>query len=124
MKSAVDVDDAEVQKMVEESVEHAWDDLHARQWIEARLRAQETLAATQRALAECGGQISPDYRTEVEQALKSVADLLAGEDAGTHPGDAAKLTSELARLDQATQPLADLMMDKAMETVLRKRGLV
>ena len=35
MKSAVDVDDAAVQQMVEESVEHAFDDLAARRWIEA-----------------------------------------------------------------------------------------
>jgi len=34
MKSAVDVDDSAVQKMVEESVEHAFDDLAARRWIE------------------------------------------------------------------------------------------
>ena len=39
MKSAVDVDDAAVQKMVEESVEHAFEDLAARRWIEARLKA-------------------------------------------------------------------------------------
>src|SRR5206468_9646448 len=43
MKSAVDVDDAEVQQMVEESVEHAFDDLRARQWLEAKLRAGETM---------------------------------------------------------------------------------
>src|SRR5580704_1476499 len=34
VKSAADVADAEVQKMVEESVEHAFEDLRARQWIE------------------------------------------------------------------------------------------
>src|SRR5205085_1798378 len=33
MKSAVDVADAAVQKMVEESVEHAFDDMNSRQWI-------------------------------------------------------------------------------------------
>src|SRR4030095_12267406 len=39
MKSAVDVDDADVQKMVEESVEHAFDDLRFRQWTEAKRTA-------------------------------------------------------------------------------------
>src|SRR6202012_5967061 len=34
MKSAVDVADEQVQKMVEESVEHAFEDLRARQWVE------------------------------------------------------------------------------------------
>ncbi len=54
MKSAVDVDDSAVQKMVEESVEHAFDDLAARRWIEAKLKANETLAATKKALADFG----------------------------------------------------------------------
>ncbi|PYM14307.1 MAG: molecular chaperone DnaK, partial [Verrucomicrobia bacterium] len=69
MKSAVDVDDAQVQKMVEESVEHAFEDLRARQWIEARVRAQETIAATRKALVECAGEIDADYRAEVMSAL-------------------------------------------------------
>ena len=41
MKSAVDVDDAAVQQMVEESVEHAFEDLAARRWIEAKLKAKQ-----------------------------------------------------------------------------------
>ena len=42
MKSAVDVDDAAVQQMVEESVEHAFEDLAARRWMEAKLKAKGT----------------------------------------------------------------------------------
>jgi len=79
MKSAVDVADAEVQKMVEESVEHAMEDLRARRWIESTLQARETAAATRKALAECSGEIDEACRNLVEQALKAVEDLLAGE---------------------------------------------
>src|SRR5271154_6102675 len=57
MKSAVDVDDSAVQKMVEESVEYAFEDLAARRWIEAKLKANETLAATKSALTTCGDGI-------------------------------------------------------------------
>src|SRR4051794_16948466 len=57
MKSAVDVDDDTVQKMVEESVEHAFDDMKARQWIEAKLRAVETTKAARTALAQCANEI-------------------------------------------------------------------
>src|SRR5208282_4104134 len=66
MKSAVDVDDAAVQQMVEESVEHAFTDLATRRWIETKLRANETLAATRKALADCAAEIEPDNRTKVE----------------------------------------------------------
>ena len=124
MKSAVDVDDAEVQKMVEESVEHAFDDLKTRQWIEAKLRAGETITATRKGLAEAAAEIDAAYRTQVEQTLAVAESVLAGEDPKTQTGDPAKLKAALAVLDEATRPLAELMMDKAMETMLRKRGLI
>jgi molecular chaperone DnaK len=65
MKSAVDVDDSAVQKMVEESVEHAFDDLAARRWIEAKLKANETLTATKKAIADFGAEIESDYREKI-----------------------------------------------------------
>src|SRR5947199_2744746 len=52
MKSAVDVADADVQKMVEESVEHAFDDLKARQWIEEKIKAGTNIFATRKSMAE------------------------------------------------------------------------
>ena len=86
--------------------------------------ARQTIAATRKGLVECGGQIDTDYRTKVEQALKTVENLAADGEAATQPGDAAKLKAALTALDEVTQPLADLMMDKAMVALLRKRGLV
>jgi len=109
---------------VEESVEHAFEDLRARQWIETALSARQTIAAASKGLVECVGEIDTDYRTKVENALKAVENLLADGEAATQSGDAAKLKAALTALDEATQPLADLMMDKAMEAQLRKRGLV
>ena len=124
MKSAVDVDDAEVQKMVEASVEHAFDDLRARQWIEAKLRAQQTAAATRKGLAECAGDFDDAWEASVENVLKAVDDVLASEDPATKTGDAAKLQAALETLDEVTRPLADLLMDKAMTALLRKRGML
>jgi molecular chaperone DnaK len=123
MKSAVDVDDAAVQKMVEESVEHAFDDLAARRWIEAKLKANETLAATRRALSDFGGEIEKEYREKIESAAREVEISLATENAGGS-GDLKKLQAAVAALDEATKPLADFLMDKAMEAMLRKRGLI
>ena len=113
--SAVDVDDAAVQKMVEESVEHAFDDMAARQWIEAKLRAEQTVAATKKALLECPQEI----RELIETALKQLEPLLTDE-----PGDVKQLKAAHAILDEATKPLAELLMDKAMEAMLRKQGII
>ena len=124
MKSAVDVDDSAVQKMVEESVEHAFDDLAARRWIESKLKANEALAATKSALAGCAGELEADYIEKVSTAAKEVEAALATEDSATGTGDLKRLKMSVATLDEATKPLADLLMDKAMEAMLRKRGLI
>ena len=122
MKSAVDVNDADVQRMVEESVEHAFDDLASRRWIEAKLKAQATAQATRSGLEQYGDEISAEQRAAIEDALYSIEQVL--ESAETHSGDLQKLKAAHAALDEATKPLADLMMDKAMEAMLRKRGLI
>jgi molecular chaperone DnaK len=98
MKSAVDVDDSAVQKMVEESVEHAFDD--------------------------CGEEIEKDYREKVFAASREVEIILAAENSETGSGDLKKLQAAIAKLDEETKPLADFLMDKAMEAMLRKRGLI
>jgi molecular chaperone DnaK len=123
MKSAVDVDDSAVQKMVEESVEHAFDDLAARRWIEAKLKANETLAATKNALATCAGEIEKDYREKIEIAAREVEKTLSEENSGGS-GDLKQLQGAIAALDEITKPLAELLMDKAMEAMLKKRGLI
>jgi molecular chaperone DnaK len=123
MKSAVDVDDSAVQKMVEESVEHAFDDLAARRWIEAKLRANETLAATKNAMATCADEIEKDYREKIEIAAREATKILTEENS-SGSGDLKKLQSAIDALDEITKPLADLVMDKAMDAMLRKRGLI
>ena len=124
MKSAVDVADAEVQRMVEESVEHAFEDLTARRWIEAKLKAQEVLIAAQSGLTECGAELDAAARSQVELAVTELQAALATESPATKTGDVARLKAAHTALDTATHPLADLLMDKAMEAILRQRGVV
>jgi molecular chaperone DnaK len=101
--------------MVEESVEHAFEDMAARQWIEAKLRAEQTVAATRKALIDC----PEEYRTPIETALKELEPLLT-----EVPGDLKKLKATHAALDEATGPLAEMLMDRAMEAMLRKQGII
>ena len=124
MKSAVDVDDAAVQQMVEESVEHAFEDLAARRWIEAKLKAGQLLAATRKGLADCSSEIDTDYRLQVEAALRQVETSAATEDTDTKIGDTKQLLAACAGLDEATKPLAEILMDRAMDALLRKKGVI
>jgi len=123
MKSAVDVADEAVQQMVEESVEHAFTDLAARRWIEAKLKANEVLAATRSALTACAGEVDVAYREKIATAVQGVEAALAME-AGNEAGDLKRLQGAISALDEVTKPLAELLMDRAMEALLRKRGLL
>lgn len=122
MRSAVDVADEDVQRMVEESVEHAFDDLKARQWIEAKIRAGETLTATRKTMAEYDADLDDDYRKQLHEALEAVEAVLSGEEPRTKTGDPVALRAANARLDEVSKPLAEHAMDKVMEAMLRQRG--
>ncbi len=124
MKSAVDVDDAAVQRMVEESVEHAFEDLAVRRWVEAKLKARDTLAATKNALVQSAGEMEAKERGNIEAAAGAVESVLALENPQTGAGDLKALQAAVAALDEITRPLAELLMDRAMEAMLRKRGLI
>ena len=124
MKSAVDVEDAAVTKMVEESVEHAFDDLAARRWIETKLKAEELLAATLTGLSDCKGQLEAEYESQVQRALGELSIAMTEDQAVNEPGDLKRLQAACAELDRVTKPLADLLMDRAMEAMLRKRGAI
>ena len=124
MKSAVDVDDTAVQQMVEESVEHAFEDLAARRWIEGKLKATELTKAASKAVADCAAELEPAYRQQVEAALREVEAAVATEMPSTQTGDTKRLQSACATLDEITRPLADILMDRAMEAALRKRGVL
>lgn len=123
LQSAVDVDDAAVTRMVEESVEHAFTDLAARRWIEAKLKANELLSATRQSLADCAAELSPEYREAVTAALAELEAALATENTTTGSGDLPRLKNAIARADEATQPLAELLMERVTEALLRQRGL-
>jgi hypothetical protein len=65
-----------------------------------------------------------DYLQTISAAAGDVEKILAAENPENGSGDLKKLQSAVAALDEITKPLAELLMDKAMEAVLKKRGLI
>ncbi len=117
LKSAVDVRDEDVEKMVSESVEFAFDDMAQRQWIETKRKSGDMLGATRKALAQVGGLIVPEEVKEIEALMQAVETALEG-------GNVNDLKAANTALDKGTVPLADLLMDLAMEAQLRKKGML
>ena len=116
--TAVDVDDERVERMISESVAHAFEDMNERVWTEARLKAEELLPAVDAALSTLGDADSAQEAAGVRQHADEVRRLLSAE---AH--DARALKAANASLDDATQSLAVLLIERATEEALARRGL-
>ena len=117
--TAIDVEDERVEQMIAESVDFAFEDMNERIWTEAKLKAEELLPAVDTALAQLGDAISAEESANVLQHAAEVRRLLESAD---HDAKALKTATQL--LDDATQTLAVLLIDRAMEESLVRRGLV
>lgn len=107
VSSAIDVSDEAVEKMLEESLEHAFEDMSDRVFTEARLKSDELLPAVRNALAKVGAQLPPDEHTQIAAAVAEVESALAA-------GEPHRLKRANAALDEATQRLAMLLIEQAM----------
>lgn len=105
--AAIDVDDKRVEAMISESVDHAFDDMSERVFTEAKLKSEELLPAVDQALALIGDQLDNTDRQEIQDATEAVKQALANR-------DATELKQANAKLDDATQQLAALLMQKAL----------
>ena len=106
--AAVDVDDEKVEEMVAESVEHAFEDMNARIWTEAKMKSEELLPAVAQALEVAGDALDESQRAEVERCVAAVQEALGS-------GDVRALKEANRALDQATQELAAILVERAME---------
>jgi molecular chaperone DnaK len=117
--TAIDVEDERVEQMIAESVDFAFEDMNERIWTEAKLKAEELLPAVDAALSQLGDAISAEESASVLQHAAQVRRLLESAD-----HDAKALKTATQQLDDATQTLAVLLIDRAMEESLVRRGLV
>jgi molecular chaperone DnaK len=110
--AAVDVADAAVERMVAESVEHAFADMTERIWTEAKMKADELLPAVDTALALAGEELDAAERDAIHAAAAEVRAALAGQ-----PADVSRLKRANAALDTATEHLAALLVERAYAAV-------
>lgn len=107
IRSAVDVSDAAVETMIGASVEHAFEDMADRQFVEARLKAEEMLPAIDMALVKLEGQVPAADRERIEALVAEVRAAIANQ-------NLQRLKKRLGELDDATQELATLLLESLM----------
>ncbi|HRJ74105.1 MAG TPA: Hsp70 family protein, partial [Terrimicrobiaceae bacterium] len=102
--SAVEVSDEAVEKMLAESLEHAFEDMDERVFTEACLKADEMLPAVAHALERLGGAVTDDVRGEI-------AGLVAKVQLARESQSASRLKKALAELDTLTEPIAAQLVE-------------
>lgn len=107
LTSAVDVSDEAVEKMIAESLDSAFEDMTERVWTETVLKSNELLPAVTSAMTLVGGQLEEEERRNIDA-------LAAAVDTALQSHDVHRLKEANAKLDEGTQHLATLLIDRAM----------
>jgi molecular chaperone DnaK len=114
LSSAVDVSDEAVEKMIAESLDHAFEDMAERLWTEAVLKSNELVPAVRSALTLVGDQIEIDDRRKIDALVVEV-------EASLQRHDPHRLRKANAELDEGTQHLATLLIDRAMAEAAKRK---
>jgi molecular chaperone DnaK len=111
------INDSEIERMLEESIEYAEQDFAERQLIEARTESESILAATAKALA------NPQVAAlSAEEGAKIAAGVAALKEAASGR-DYKLIRKRVDELNHATEHLAELLMNSAVSTALEGRKL-
>src|SRR5271157_1254676 len=111
------LNDNDIERMLEESIEYAEQDFAERQVIEARTEAESILTATAKALANPNASnLSAPERAKIDV---SVAALRAAAQ-GT---DYKEIRRQIDDLNHATEHLAEVLMNSALQTALEGKKL-
>jgi len=101
--------DAEVERMLEESIEYAEEDFRVRQLIEARTEGESMLHATEKSLVgPQAAELTAGQRAAIDAGMAALRETMAGEDYKL-------IRARSEALNQATMPLAELMMNRALQ---------
>ena len=106
--------EAEVERMVDESFEHAEADVSARLLIEAQTEADSVANHVQRALTQGAQLAEPGERERIEAALARLREARAGTDRDL-------IHERTTEVNRATERLAEAMMDAALKGALTSK---
>src|ERR1700678_1368135 len=113
VKPAYGLTDEQVESMILESFDHAEEDIHLRQLVEARNEAETILSAVEKAPSHPAWQLlEPDERAEIGALSAELTVLKQGDDLQA-------LRAGTEALDKATHRFAELMMDAAVSSAIK-----
>jgi len=111
------INDNEIERMLEESIEYAEQDFAERQAIEARTEAESILTATAKALANPQSVgLAAAERATIDASVAALQQSVAG-------SDYKLIRKRIDELNHATEHLAEVLMNSAVQSALEGRKL-
>ena len=108
--------DAEVEKMLLDSLTHAKEDMQARALTEARTEAQQMIAATGSFIEKNNAYLTSAELGETKAAVERLAELLKGTDKDAiHAG--------IEQLNSISRPYAERLMDEAVAMAMKGKQI-
>ena len=106
----------EVRRLVEESIEHAPEDMLAHRLVDLRNETVQVTKATRHVLDELGDAVDAELREQVEAGLSTLAHLAQTDDANA-------IYEQLNALNALCQPIAEASMDRVLSATVKGRAL-
>ena len=117
VKPTYGLTDEQVETMILASFDHAEEDIHERQVIEARNEAEVILSAVEKGRShEAWQQLSSDELEKIQVAEVKLKASIRG-------GDYKAIRSGIESLDKATRRFAELMMDSAVSGAMKGKTM-
>ena len=111
------IGDAEIERMLEESIEYAEQDFAERQLIEARTESEAILSATAKGLTKPqAAGVSAEERAGIDASIAALKEAAAG-------SDYKLVRKRIDELNHATEHLAELLMNSAVSAALAGKNL-
>ena len=108
IKSGSGLSDDEIERMVKDAESHADEDRRLRELAEARNNGENAAYQAEKQLGELGDAVDESSKTEIEEAIKAVREVLESEDAD-------EIRSKTDALQQAFHKVSEQMYAAAAQ---------
>jgi molecular chaperone HscA len=114
VKPSYGLDDATVERMLLDALDHGEEDLRLRRLAESRVEARRILVATRKGLDTDADLLEPGERQRIEQACAALETAAGGD-------DPSRITARIEALDDATKAFAGRRMNRAIARAIEGR---
>jgi molecular chaperone HscA len=111
VKPAYGLSDAEITRMLQDSAQHAQDDMRARALREQQTEAAQLLEAVEQALVQDGALLRPAESEEIQGRMTTLRQVMA-------QSDSVAIRQALEALNRATTEFAQRRMDQSVQRAL------